>query len=365
MNAKQGLMSSLRIIWAITVKDIVETLKNREMLAGLGSVIFLIVLYQFLPLLSSGGGLPAVLIYDAAGSSSVTTALAESVTVMVYTYPSQSVMEEKLSHGDVPELGLVIPAGIDQALAAGETPMLDGYVMAWVSSADAQELVQLVEQTVSDMLGHEVQVSLEGHSLYPEPDSFGKPFLVSATIVIVVFMMGMWLTPRLMLDEKTSRTMDVLLVSPASYSQIVASKALSGVIGAVFGVVTILAMNLPVIHHWWLTLLVSSCGLLFAVALGLLVGVLVQVKHQLQVWVMVLAQPLLLPVFLVIFEDIIPAPVIAAMGLIPSVTTARLLRISFSNGAPLAMWGPGVALILGVTAAILGVVVWQVRRSDR
>lgn len=365
MNAKQSFIGSLRIIWAITVKDMVESLKNRDILAGLGSVVFLIALYQFMPVIGSSNDLPAVLIYDEAGESTVTTALTKSGSVEVYTYPSQSVMTEKLTHGEVPELGLVVPAGTEEALASGETPVLEGYFMRWVSGEDAQKLALLVEQTVSAELGYRVRVNLEGHVLYPGPDSSGKPLTVSSTIVIVAFMMGMWLTPRLMLDEKTGRTMDVLLVSPASYGQIVASKAVSGMFCSVLGAVAVLAINLPIIHHWWLTLLACFCGQLFAVALGLLLGIFVQVKQQLQVWTMVLAQPLLLPVFLVIIDDIIPAPVIAAMNLIPTVTMARLLRVSFSNGAPLAQWGPGVALILSITALILGAVVWQVRRSDR
>jgi ABC-2 type transport system permease protein len=46
--------------------------------------------------------------------------------------------------------------------------------------------------------------------------------------VTIMLTMGILLVPTLMLEEKQTRTMDALLVSPASISQVVIGKAIAG-----------------------------------------------------------------------------------------------------------------------------------------
>jgi hypothetical protein len=52
-------------------------------------------------------------------------------------------MLEKLARGEVPELGLVIPADFDRSQNAyegsQETPELTGYVLYWANNAESPE----------------------------------------------------------------------------------------------------------------------------------------------------------------------------------------------------------------------------------
>lgn len=81
----QRLREDLRIVWAITAKDITDALKNRTTLSVLLTTLFIIVVYRFLPALEGGGDLTNVLVYDA-GSSTLAASLEESLHLQVYTH---------------------------------------------------------------------------------------------------------------------------------------------------------------------------------------------------------------------------------------------------------------------------------------
>ena len=72
MNALQRLRSNLRLIWAITAKDVIDALKNKNALANLVSALFIMVVYSALP--SLRGEAPMVIIYDR-GDSAIVQAL--------------------------------------------------------------------------------------------------------------------------------------------------------------------------------------------------------------------------------------------------------------------------------------------------
>ena len=69
MKESRSIYSSLRIIWAIARKDIVDAIKNKTVLSVLGSVVFIVVMYKFLPYLDGGSELPNLLLYDAGESA--------------------------------------------------------------------------------------------------------------------------------------------------------------------------------------------------------------------------------------------------------------------------------------------------------
>lgn len=356
---------NLRIVWAIAAKDIVDALKNKNTLTVILVVLFMIAFYRFMPTLESGGQLPNVLIYDA-GASSLVTALEGSSRLKLYPrYTSQEQMESDLANWDVPELGLVVPADFDRALASGEPVELAGYVLHWVSDSQANELRTLVETEIADRLGKPVRINLEGNIVYTRKDSTGLALTATVSVIFTLVMVGISLIPNLMIEEKRTKTLDALLVSPAGSGHVVAGKALTGLFYGLTATAVALACNAALVTHWALTVLAAVCGALFVVSLGLLLGSLTENRQQLTLWAWVLILPLLLPVFLSIMDDLLPATAIAVMRWIPTVALGRVLRVSFAARAPLADFGPELALIVGCTALALGAVAWLVRRSDK
>ena len=356
---------SLRIVWAIMAKDITDAIKNRTTLAALLTTLFMVIIYRYLPALSGGDELPNVLVYDASNSS-LGAALGDSLQLRVYhKYPSRERMERDLVDGNVPELGLVIPPGFDRAPEDGSPPELQGYVMHWVSQSDAIELEGLVEREISELGEQPVSINLEGNTVYTRPDSLGYPFLTSVALVYVATMIGLTMVPHLMIDEKRNKTLDALLLSPASSIQITLGKALTGLFYTLASMGIVFAFNYPLVTNWALAFVATICGSALGVALGLLLGSVFDTRQQITLWTWVVIVPLLLPVFLSAMTELLPAGVVPVIHWIPTVALTRAFRLSFSDTAPLGQFAPELALVLGCVILVGAAVAWLMRRSDR
>ena len=363
-GSREGLRSSLRIVWAITAKDIIDAMKNKTTLSVMLTLLFLVVLYQYLPALTSGDQPPRLVVYDA-DSSPLVTELEDSTQFDLRKMLSQQQMEEYLGNMDSVVLGLVLPADFDQYLRSNEQLELDGYVIHWASDSATAQVQTFFEGQLTELVGKPVRIDVAGNTVYTQKDSTGYAFLTSISVILVLTMIGISMTPNLMLEEKRTKTLDVLLVSPASTGQVVIGKALTGLFYCLTTAVVVLAFNAALITHWGLAILAVTCGSLLCVALGLLLGSVFEVKQQLTIWGFLLFQPLLLPMFLSIMEDLMPRGLIVAFDWIPTVALSKVLRVSFSNSAPLAEFGPELALVAGCAALVLAAVAWVVRRSDR
>ena len=293
---------SARIIWAITAKDLLEVVRNKNTISLLISALFIVVMYRLLPTLASRMEPPSMLVYDA-GDSALVAYLENSQNIGVRSgYESEAHMKRRLADRDMPELGLVIPDGFDQALEAGGEARLQGYVMHWVSAEGAEGLRRTMEDEIAGLLGQRVPINMDGNVVYSQPDSSGPGTQAAAGAVFLLTMIGLSLIPHLMSAEKQSRTLDALLVSPASESHVVAAKALTGLFYCLIGGSVALAFNYNLVMHWWLAILALVCFSLFAISLGLMLGTKIENRGQLTLWAWVLIIPLFLPVMIVMVE---------------------------------------------------------------
>lgn len=365
MNTSEKIGESLRITLAITVKDIVDGIKNRNTLSILATAIFIIVFYRFVSSIRLGNGLPNVIVYDA-GNSALAEELDRNRNLNFYIFHSQGVMAEKLSKaGDAREIGLVLTMGIDAALESSQSIELDGYVLNWATENDVRETVTAAEEEIARLINRPVQIDLEGNVIYAQPDSFGHPFVTSIALVFVTVMIGVTFTPNLMIEEKRTKAIDALMVSPASSGQVVLGKALAGTFYCLLGSVLVLVINSSLVVHWGLVILGTLVGTFFCVAFGLLLGTIFEVRQQLTLWGFILLQPLAIPLFLLILTDILPDWVITVFGYIPTVAFMSIVRLSFTESAPFSSWGGHLALIMAFGLVLSVWVSWLVRRSDR
>ena len=355
----------LRIISAITSKDLLDAVKSKTTLSILLSALFIVVIYQVLPKFERQSDLPVVLVYDA-GESDLLVALKRSPNLDVYTgYTSQAQLERKLVGGDIPELALTIPPGFDQGLGRGEPPQIEGYVQHWVSDSDAAQLRAQAEQEIARLAGQPVTIHLEGNLVYPTPDSGGRSFLTSLAVLIAVILIGIGLAPHLLVEEKQTRTLDALLVSPARSSHLVIAKALTGLFYCLLAAAVVLALNANLVLHWGLAIAAVILSSLFAVSVGLLLGSLVGAKPVLPIWSMVALTVLMLPLFLAIMKDLLPPVAGIIFDWIPTVALSRVLRGSFSRDLATMAFSLELLVVAACTAAVMAAVVWTVRRADR
>jgi len=362
MNSK--VQRNVRVILAIAGKDIVDAIKNKSILSQVLAVAFIIVFYRFIPAFEAGDELPRLALYDA-GSSQLVAELEKSMALDLVETSSQSAMEAYIEDGDIVVLGLVLPSELDVQLGSGETIQLEGFVVHWASKKKITEVRGIFEEEIERLTGSPVRIQTDGNVVYSIPDSNGLSFLVSLSAVLGLVIAGVFIVPILMLEEKQNKTLDALLVSPANPGLVVMGKALSGSLYCAIAAAAVLVLNHALVTHWALAIVASLCGVFFCVSLGLLLGSVFELKQQVTLWGFVLINVLGIPMFISRMDDIIPAGVMTAIHLIPTVALTKIFRVSFSNSAAFSLFGPNMAIVLGGTAIVTAAVVWIVRRSDR
>lgn len=353
------LPDGLRIFSALVAKDMVDAIQSRTILSLILSSLVLMVLLN-LPAWV-GDGEPTVALYDA-GSSGLGFELERSGQIRLREVPSQQALEEYVGLMNEPVLGLVFPPDLDRVRQTSARLELQGYVDHWVSGTRAAEIQSLVEGQISTLIGKPVQIAIERGTVFTHSDG-AQPYTVSLIAIMFFLFTGLLVAPHLMMEEKKNKTLDSLLISPASIGQVIAGKAVAGLAICLAGVAVILAFHAKLIVHWPLAILTAVCGTLFAVSLGLVLGTLFQVPQQFKLWAIILMQPLLLPV--AVPPELLPDSIEAILIVIPTVGLAKALRLAASARAPLSAFGPALAVVGAWTLASLAAEAWLLRRADR
>jgi ABC-type multidrug transport system permease subunit len=365
MKEPHRLQTSLRIIWAIALKDVVDAIKNKTILSALGSVVFTLVMYKYLPYLSGGDELPNLLLFDA-GNSALAAQLEGSPHFKLLTYDSQEHMLRALTRADYLELGLVFPAGLDERLQKGETVALDGYAAYWIQEERVQGLRQTVEDEIAFLAKRPVTIEVNGHKLYPQdPDEAGSGFMVSIAAVLVLTMIGVLIVVHLMLEEKQAKTIDALLVAPITPLHMLLGKAVTGMVYCLAGIAAVFALNPAYITNWGLALGGAFCGALFTVGLGLCLGTFFESRQQLTLWGFVLMSVLLLPAFLAIEPDLLPAAAIGIARWVPTSAIAWLVRASFPPHVPAGQTLLHLGYVLAWAVAAYALAAWRMNKLER
>lgn len=347
------------MVWAIAAKDVTDAIRNKTILANLATIVFVVVFYRFLPALGSQGELPRLMIYHA-GDSNRGAELEERAAFRAYVATSREEVEAFVGRADQPRMGIVLPTDLDQALAAEEPLTVEGYVPHWASQRQVEQVRAFYETELSAWAGQPVQIRTKGNVVYPRLEWGGLSFLTSLTLVLALTLTGILTVTHLMLEEKQTRTLEALLVSPASIGQLVAGKALAGAAYCLVAAAGVLVLNATVVTHWGLAVLGAACGAALAVALGLLLGSIFQVKQQLMLWGFLLLNVLLVPVFLEIESGLLPEEVHAALRWVPTVALARTLRLSFVNDVPWGAFAANLGLVLAGAAILYLAVGWRI-----
>jgi ABC-type transport system involved in multi-copper enzyme maturation permease subunit len=333
-------------------------------LTTLFTVIFVILLYRFLPELESGDVLPRVVIFDQ-GQSQFAAAMADDQRYDVVNAPTQDQMAAYLANESLPILGLVLPEDFDEQVKSGEITVLPGFSAHWLGDQDLREMRTFFEDQLAEVSGRPIQLDLTGNQVYSRLDSQGRAFMTSAGIVVVTIMIGLFLTPQLILEEKQNKTLNLLLVSPLSSGQIVVSKALTGLFYCLTAGLILLVVNKSIVVNWWLAIIALVLGSLFGVALGLLLGAALERPQQLRLWAFIAIQPIIFTLFLPIFGDMLPEGVLEFLRWTPMVVWSTVIRASFAESTPLSHIGLELALLVGYVLLLLALAIWFVSRSDR
>jgi ABC-2 type transport system permease protein len=363
INSTKGrFRDSLNIIWTIAAKDIVDALKNKVVVSMISMLSLILIMPKMLPLIFEQP--QAVLPVYELGDSRLVADLESAPELSVQKLRSEQELHTALCSAVYPLIGLRIPADFDQVMAAGGQVEIQGYV-CWSKRHQVSELQPKLEEMLSQALGQPVTIRIEGNIIYPPTE--GVLLLSIATInsVLMILMMGIFLVPSLLFEEKESKTMQALLVSPASISQVVVGKALAGLFYILVTAVVIFAISWAEVIHWGMVVLFVIGGGLFSVAVGLVLGSFYEKQQDMAGWMTALLLLLIGAIFMKMLGMELPALVESILPWVPSVALAEINRAAFSEAVPVTQVLTDLWIVLTVSLPLYALVVWKVRRSDR
>jgi ABC-type Na+ efflux pump permease subunit len=361
LEGKKNSLDDLRMIWAIAGKDIVDGLRSRTIWRYMIIVVLIMVGYRYLPMLGQAGEVEIV-VYDQ-GRSRLVEALQSSDGHEVRAVATMDEFESYMDDGDEGELGIVIPAGYDQALGSSDPITLNGYVL-WSSRSREDKLISEYEATFSEMMGEEVQIQARG-TIIAGPDTMGNARMTALVPLLTVLVVGMMTVPALVFEEKKTQALSTLLASPAEIGHVIAGKAIAGAAYCLSTGAIALAFNWVFIVNWGLAIAALLGSMLLGVGLGLALGTFFETEKQLSVWSLILFQPIIIPVVMFAIEPIFPQVVRDVLPWIPNVALVKLFHNSQTLlAAQDVHWGG--LIVLGASIALLFVAIrWKVSRWDR
>ena len=358
----RNLLDSLYIAWIIGTKDIVDALKNKVTIVSILIMVGMVVFFFWFGTWRPFDQNVTVVVYDE-GHTSLTINTAKLANGATYEFREASSLPEMQTKMAHQTLGLVLPADLDRSLTSGATPTLQGYVF-WVDRMKVAQLEAKYTQAFSEILGQPVRVVIGRNIVIPQAGVGGMQATVAEQLIYFVFSVALFVIPHLMVEERRTKTLDALLTSPASPGQVVLGKALAGFFYVLIVGGLALVLNWAFIVHWGLALIAFMGYALFAVGLALVLGSWIKSPQQLAIGTLVLL-PLLVVPPLFFMEPAVKAGIRAILRWFPSAALASLFRFSCSTGVSAAQVWPNLAVAVASIAAVFGLVIWNVRRSDR
>jgi ABC-type Na+ efflux pump permease subunit len=259
---------------------------------------------------------------------------------------------------------LQIPADFAQVTASGGQLELQGYV-CWNKRHQVSEIQPKLEEILSQSISKPVTIHIEGNIVYPPTDGVLALSLATINSVLMILMMGIFLVPSLLFEEKETKTMQALLVSPASIGQVVIGKALAGLFYILVTAVMIFAISWVDVIHWDMVILFVAGGGLFSVAMGLLLGSIFEKQQDMVGWTIALLLLLVGAIMVKMLGIELPALLESILPWVPSVALAEICRAAFSETVNINQVLTNLWIILAVSLPIYAIVVWKVQRSDR
>lgn len=204
------------------------------------------------------------------GSSEVTTRAQTLEGIDVLLVSSVDELRQQIEANDL-DGGLVLPAGFDTAVRAGEQPQLHFYLGGESLASDRVIIAITTLDLIRAVAGQATPVHVEIVSLGEETlDLMTR--LLALIVMAVVAIAGVLVTATALLQEKTQKTLDALLVSPCTMSEVLLGKGgLGFALALVVGVIT-LALNQAFGGQPVALLLTVALGALMMVEVGLIVG---------------------------------------------------------------------------------------------
>ena len=363
-----------RLILAIARKDALDILMNKSTLSILLSPIFLALLFLGIGTLL-GGKTTDVLVYNPSKSNVeqvVKSAYQDSR--IIYANSADAVVSEFGADGIQKKssysLGLVVPIDFDSSLRSGGHPSLQLFVNGDQISNQQETLLQsaianYARNTASPQLPANITVATINPPKTVNTSTFDVTVMYGATILLTSFLVGTSLVPGILAEEKEKKTLRMLMVTPASFTDVVLGKLLVGFSYQL--VLTLLVVGIQGGYRGQIPvlLLYALLGSCFSVSLGLFAGSLFQTTGTAGMFSGIISVIYIVPIFFVgLFAQILgnnpflPVAKILPTYYIADGATNALLGITTWSGTLL-----DVGFVVGSIIVLLAIAIWFLRRQ--
>lgn len=366
MNSNQNTISNrINIIWTIASKDILDAIKNKVIISQIIAVTLILLSVKALSWAIQPPSMP-IMVYDPGNSNFVQTLDASDDFNLQKAISLSEMLEVigNMGYGLGPELGIVVPADFDLKFNSDGEVAVDGYI-SWANRNKARGLKEEIESSLEKLTGKSIAVNLDDHIVSPPAEIGLLGGLITIFAVTIILMMGVVLVPTLMLEEKQTRTMEALLVSPASINQVVIGKAIAGFFYILVTSTIVYGIYWTGVVHWGLAALFVSGAGLFSVGVGLLFGIVFKNQQDMTGWLSLTILIITGSIFVVLIGLDLPAWIAALVQWLPSVALAKIFWASFSTQAQLPQILSSMGIVIVFSGLLFGLIIWRLKLLDR
>jgi ABC-2 type transport system permease protein len=365
-----------RIIRAIARKDALDLLLNKQTLFMLLTPIFLAIFFVAIGALL-GGKTTDILVYNSdgtAGSSGLEQVLkgAFSDARIIQASSAEDVAAafgpDGTKKSSTYALGLVIPANFEAQVQAGQHPELQLYINGDDISNDQRELIVGALTNYSRAVVSPAPVTLTTATINPpRPGTsladFAATFYAIGALVSS-FLVGTAVVPGLLIEEKEKKTLRMLMVSPASWTDVVAAKLLVAFCYQVILAVMALAITRGFVGQIPLVLLFALLGSCFSVAVGALAGSIFKTQGAAGAFGGIGSFLYLIPVFFVgSFGAVFGGGAAQFVKVLPTYWLADGAANAILNQSTLTTTLLDAGVVVGSTLVLFLIAVWGLRRQ--
>lgn len=363
---KTKFQTNLSLIFAVASKDIGDAIRNRVILAIFLSVGFMVVSTQALPWLVSLKKRSIVFYYDQGTSQTIKNAQRNQQDLILAPESSLDSLLDAVGQTAENALGVIFPPDFDQVLASGETLSLIAYYPFHSAPKDIFAMEMDIEGKLSQVLNTPTDLLLEGHPAYPLTVSKGYPQMIAFGMVLGVTTLGMILTPYLFIEERETKTMDALLLSPIKIHHVIIGKTLTGLVYSVAAALPIFLLSWRWIVHWDLIMLTLLLSAITGVAIGLVIGVLFDNSSTTNMIAGLGIATLSIPMYIwhTLAGKVSPV-VLNLISWLPSISMYKLSHLSMTQQPAFTIILPLIGKLVVVILGLFALVSWRLFADQR
>jgi ABC-2 type transport system permease protein len=366
-----------RIIRAIARKDTLDLLLNKQTLVMLATPIIMALLFLFLGNVI-GGSATEILVYDPGYQTSQPAGVEQvlkgafSNAHITQASSAQEVADAFGANGAHKKssyaVGLVVPADFEADLREGKQPALQLYINGDDISNQQGLLLQSAIANYSRAVVSPTPITLNASTINPPATkSVGDALagFYALTALLSSFFIGMAVAPGLIIEEKEKKTLRMLMVSPASWADVIAAKLLVAFSYQIVLALVALAITRGFTGQVPLVLLFAVLGSLFSVSVGALAGGIFKTQGASGAFAGIGGLLYLIPVFFVgsVGAVIGSGGVTQAIKVLPTYWLADGISNAIVNQSVLGTVLLDAGIVVGSTLVLFLLAVWSLRRQ--